>query len=244
MKLLSALALAAILTSAPQALAQDNPNSSFQSPNQAGKWQPNPNNNTVLEEIQTAIGAPAVKNITDAEQIFCYQITNKPENYDGYTLDGMAIVGFCGVINTELKTMITSELFMNPNNVLFDVTEECIIRPRIMLRFMRGVDATDILLSSPCHSFAIFYGGKVNAFNAKPAAPIIDALIEPLIKGRIDFASPALFNQLLPIGVAQTEEQKALLNKKNEPIRNWIQKQNEEDATPKKGGWNNLNLSF
>lgn len=237
MKLLSALLAAAFLL-ITTAQAQD----SFQSPNQAGKWQPNPENNTILPEIQNAIGTAAVKNITDAEQIFCYQITNKPDNYDGYTLDGMAIVGFCGVINNELKTMINSELFMNPNNVLFDVTEECIIRPKVMLRFVRGVDSTDILLSSPCHSFAIFYGGKVNAFNAKPAAPIIDALIDPLIRGRIDFASPALLNQLLPLGVAQTEEQKALLSQKNEPIRNWINKQNEEDKAPKKSGWNNLKI--
>lgn len=207
-------------------------------------WKPDPANNKILDPIAAAIGQSALQNITDAEQVFCYQITTKPENYTGYTLDGMAVAGFCGVINPELKTMISSELFMNPNNVLFDVTEDCVIRPRIMLRFVRGVDSTDVLLSSPCHAFAIFYGGRVSAFNAKPAAPIIDALIDPLVKGRIDFASPALFNQLLPIGVAQTDEQKALLNKKNEPIRNWVKTQQEEEKSAKSKGWNNLNLNL
>lgn len=207
-------------------------------------WKPDPANNKILDPIAAAIGQSALQNITDAEQVFCYQITTKPENYTGYTLDGMAVAGFCGVINPELKTMISSELFMNPNNVLFDVTEDCVIRPRIMLRFVRGVDSTDVLLSSPCHAFAIFYGGRVSAFNAKPAAPIIDALIDPLVKGRIDFASPALFNQLLPIGVAQTDEQKALLNKKNEPIRNWVKTQQEEEKSTKSKGWNNLNLNL
>ena len=198
----------------------------------------------ILEQISKAIGPSALQNITDAEQIFCYQITNKPENYTGYTLDGIAVSGFCGVINNELKDLIISELFKNPDNILFDQTEECIIRPKIILRFVRGVDMTDVLFSSPCHAFAIFYGGRINAFNAKPAAPVIDALVTPLLKGRIDFASPALLNQLLPIGVAQTEEQKNLLNRKNEPIRNWIKTQQQEEEQPRRNGWNKLNLKL
>ena len=199
----------------------------------------------ILPGISKAIGQSALQNITGAEQIFCYQITNKPENYNGYTLDGMAIAGFCGIINQDLKNMVITELFANPDSVLFDETEDCIIRPKIMLRFVRGVDTTDVLLSSPCHAFAIFYGGRINAFNAKPAAPIIDALVTPLLKSRVDFASPALFNQLLPVGIAQTEEQKELLNQKNAPIRNWLKKQDEEDSSkPKTGGWNKVNLKL
>ena len=67
---------------------------------------------------------------------------------------------------------------------------------------------------------------------------IIEAIIEPLITNKVEFASPALFNQLLPIGVAQTEEQKALQQQKNEPIKNWQKKQKEE--TVRKSGWNKL----
>lgn len=204
----------------------------------APSWQPNPEYDTILEEISSAIGSSALNNITQSEQVFCYQIANKPENYRGYTLDGMAIVGFCGVINKELQTLIKSELMMNPENILFDVTENCVIKPQIMLRFVRGVDSTDVLLSSPCHALAIFYGGKISAFNAKPAAQIIDAIIEPLTKNKVDFASPALFNQLMPIGVAQTEEQKELLQKKNEPVRNWERKQQEDQV--RRSGWNKL----
>lgn len=231
------------LTLVPAAYAQDSA-ANFKSPNQAAEYKPNPNNTVILEEISSAIGSTAVNNINNAEQIFCYQVTNKPENYSGYTLDGMAIVGFCGIINNELKTMVVSELFMNPDNIIFDVTENCIIRPKIILRFVRGVDYTDVLLSSPCHAFAVFYGGKINAFNAKPAAQIIDALVDPLIKSKVDFASPALFNQLLPIGIAQTDEQKALLNKKNEPLRNWMTKQEEDANSPRRSGWNKVNLKL
>lgn len=202
------------------------------------EWKPNPKNDVVLDEITSAIGDSAIKNITDSEQVFCYQIANKPENYTGYTLDGMAIVGFCGVINQDLQKLIKYELLMNPENLLFNETENCVIRPQVMLRFFRGVDATDVLLSSPCHALAIFYGGKIAAFNAKPANQIIDAIIDPLIKNKIDFASPALFNQLLPVGVAQTEDQKKLQQEKNKPINKWQKKQEQEAA--KKAGWNKL----
>ena len=202
------------------------------------KWQPDPKNNQILAEISSVIGDSAVKNITDSEQVFCYQIANKPENYTGYTLDGMAIVGFCGVINNELQELIKYELLKNPENLLFNQTEDCIIRPQIMLRFVRGIDSTDILLSSPCHAIAIFYGGKIAAFNAKPANQIIDAIVDPLIKNKVDFASPALFNQLLPVGVPQTDAQKQLQKQKNEPINKWQKKQEENAA--RKSGWNKL----
>lgn len=243
MKLLQIIALSCLLLSFPAFAQEDTLQPT--SVNKINTWQTNPQFTAILPEIQNAMGASAMDNINDAEQVFCYQITSKPSGYRGYTLDGMALSGFCGVINKELKSMITSELFMNPDNVLFNVTEECVMRPKIMLRFVRGVDFTDVLLSSPCYSFAIFYGGRVQTFNARPAAAILDALIDPLIRGRIDFASPALFNQLLPVGVAQTDEQKALLNKKNEPIRNWEKTQQEKEGAPvKKGGWNNLNLNL
>lgn len=206
--------------------------------NETPAWKPNPAYTNVLDEIVTAIGNSALNNIINSEQVFCYQIANKPENYTGYTLDGMAIVGFCGVINSDLQSLIKSELMMNPNNLLFDQTENCVIKPQVMLRFVRGIDSTDVLLSSPCHALAVFYGGKISAFNAKPAAQIIDAIIDPLIKNKVDFASPALFNQLLPIGVAQTDEQKNLIKQKNEPIRSWQKEQSSNTA--RKSGWNKL----
>ena len=192
----------------------------------------------ILSEISSAIGNFATKNITDAEQIFCYQIATPPENYNGYTIDGMAIVGFCGVINEKLSTLVKKELLGNPNRIIFNQVEDCVIRPQIMLRFIRGIDTTDVLLSSPCHAVAFFYGGKISAFNAKPAATIIENIIRPLIKNKVEFISPALFNQTLPIGVAKTDEQKQILQQKNAPFKQWEQI-NQEKAT-KSSGWNRL----
>lgn len=200
----------------------------------------------VLTEIKNAIGPVAWDNIENAEKIFCYEVDVRPENYSGYTLDSMAVTGFCGVIKSEIKEQVLSQLFMNNKNVLFNVREECVIRPRIVLRFVKGIDATDVLLSSPCYSFTVYYPGSVHVFNAKPAAPIIDALISGFDKNNVDFVSPALLNQLLPVGVPQTQEQKDLVNQKPKAIRNW--EVNEKTDVPasqtENQGWNNLDLGF
>lgn len=200
----------------------------------------------VLAEIKNAIGPVAWDNIAHAEKIFCYEVDIRPDDYSGYTLDSMAVTGFCGVIKSEIKEQVLSQLFMNNKNVLFNVREECVIRPRIVLRFVKGIDATDVLLSSPCYSFTVYYPGSVNVFNAKPAAKIIDTLINTLDKNNVDFVSPALLNQLLPVGVPQTKEQRELVSKKPKAIKNWEVKKSEEKNTEKSEsqGWNNLNLGF
>ena len=197
-----------------------------------------------LSGISDSIGPAATINIEQAEQVFCYEVEPRAVDYDGYTINGMALTGFCGVLNDELKTLVQEELFMTPHNVVLDKSEECIIKPKIMLRFVRGVDNTDVLLSSPCYSYSVFYGGKIRPFNAKPAAEIIDALINPLLKKKVKFVSPALLNQLLPVGVAQTSEQKELVNKKNKPIRGWEKENTTENTVAPvagSGGWNKLN---
>ena len=199
----------------------------------------------VLPEIKSAIGDIAWKNIEEAEKIFCYEVDTMPQDYTGYTIDSMAVVGFCGVIKPEIKDNILSQLFMNNRNVLFNVREECVIQPKIVLRFVRGIDATDVLLSSPCYSFTVYYPGAVNVFNAKPAAGIIDTLVNALDKNKVDFVSPALLDQLLPVGVPQTPEQKELVSKKDKPIRNWtVEKKAEPVENQNPSGWNNLNLGF
>lgn len=199
---------------------------------------------TVLPEIRNAIGEDALNNIENAEQAFCYEVANKPDDYTGYMLNGMAVTGFCGVLNDELKKMVLNDLFMTRKNILFDVQEDCVIHPKVMLRFIRGVDSVDVLLSAPCYSFAVFYAGKVNVFNAKTASKVLDTLVSSFQKNRVDFVSPAILGQLLPVGVPQTPEQKALVSNTPKPIRNWDKNAPKEEAKKdnKSSGWNNLNF--
>ena len=209
-------------------------------------WRRKAKESKVLDNILSKIGNNAARNITESEQVFCYQVSPATSDYTGYTIDGFAIKAFCGIINKEIKDMIVAELFMNPENIDFNKSEDCVIQPRIMLRFVRGIDNTDVLLSSPCYSFAVFYAGKATPFNTSPADAIINAIVDPLQRNRVEFISPALMNQLLPVGVAQTQEQKALLNRNNNAPtakKSWGNQGSDNTNTPKRG-WNNLNLSM
>ncbi len=199
----------------------------------------------ILSEIKQAIGDAAWNNISQAEQIFCYEVTTKPQDYDGYTLNNMALTAFCGVIKDDIKQNVLSQLFMNNKNVLFNVREDCMVQPRIVLRFVRGVDMTDVMLSAPCYSFAVYANGGAKVFNARPAAQVIDAMVDTFDKNKMDFVSPALLNQLLPIGVPQTKEQQELVSKKEKAKGVWMDKKKNEEKNKKKNqGWNNLDLGF
>ncbi len=198
----------------------------------------------VTPQMRDSIPAQALKNITAAEQAFCYTVEAAAPDFTGYTLDGMEITGFCGILSQAEKDLFIGEFLSKESNVS-NVVEKCIIQPRIMLRFVHGVDYTDVLFSSPCHSFSVFYAGRIKSFNTSPASQLVDAIVTAYEKKRVGFVSPALLNQVLPIGFPDTDEQKALINEKKaqKPVRNWNtkpQKPAPASAAPAAKGWNRL----
>ena len=92
-----------------------------------------------------------------------------------------------------------------------------------MIRWVRGVDFTDMLISAPCYSYSIFYGSKVRTFNFRPGAELVDAMVDAFKDLTVPFVSPALLNQLLPVGVPQTKEQQEIVKEQSGPIRKWEQ---------------------
>lgn len=199
----------------------------------------------VTQRIRDSLQGQALRNITEAEQAFCYNVVPAAPDFDGYTIDGMEITGFCGLLSRPEINLFVDEFLSKDENVS-NVVEKCIIQPRIMLRFIKGVDFSDVLFSSPCHSFTVFYAGKIKSFNASPASAEVDAVIGAYEKKRVNFVSPALLEQILPIGVPQNDEQKAIVNEKTakKPIRNWQKEEPKvsEPEAPKKKGWNRLNF--
>ena len=198
----------------------------------------------IVPKIKDSLSVHGINNITQAEKIFCYTVDKANKAYKGYTIDGMAVTGFCGILKNQDRDILLQEFFYKDGSTS-NIVAKCIIAPKVMLRFIKGVDYTDVLLSSPCHSFSIFYGGKVKTFNAEPTAKMMEAFVNVFTKNKVDFVSPALLDQLMPIGVANTPEQKALVKEKrgDAPVRNWgaeKPKQIPEEKTSAKKGWNRL----
>lgn len=205
----------------------------------------------ILQNIQDSLGRDALRNVINSEQVFCYQIDSKSSDFSGYTLNNFAVTGFCGIVNDELKNVLISQFFSNAGNFDFATSEKCVIRPKLMLRFARGVDFTDVLVSAPCYSISVYYAGKVKTFNFKPGAELLETMVTSFNEKSVDFVSPTLLNQMLPIGVPQTVEQQQIVRKNSQPIRNWVQpvarsirQKTTSETSSKTSGWNNLKVNI
>ncbi|MFI3241627.1 MAG: hypothetical protein R3Y43_03585 [Alphaproteobacteria bacterium] len=183
----------------------------------------------IMPEIKVSVSEIALDNIIDAEAVYCYNVDKRPKDYTGYTLNGFAVTGFCGIIDKTLQKKITTEFLRTPTNLLIDKKESCSIQPKAVIRFVRGVDHTDILISSPCFSYAVFYANKLKLFNAKPMQAFIKSLVSAFDKEKVEYVSPALYGQLVPVGVSP---------EKKEVVKNPVVLK----EIPKPTGWNNLSF--
>lgn len=216
-------------------------------------------NQTIIPYIASAIQDAAVYNIQNAEQVFCYRVVKRPKDYTGYTLNNFAVSGYCGELDNSQTATTYEALFTQSPNII-TVPSSCRIEPKIMLRFARGVDYTDILLSSPCPSFTVFYAGKYKAFNIKQG--IIDDIISQFNRTDETFNSPTLLKQTVANAKAETSKEQEQLEKKqreNAPLMAWqkpqtpsepklpgvsapVSSSKTETSAPK--GWGNLKLNM
>lgn len=201
---------------------------------------------SIIPAITSAIPEAAAYNISNAEQVFCYQVTKRPKDYTGYTLSSFAITGYCGELDASNTVTAYEALFTQGPN-LISTQANCRIEPRIMLRFARGVDYTDVLLSLPCPSFTVFYGGKYKAFNIKQG--VISDLITQFEKNKQPFNSPTLLKQTAANGTATNDKEADELEKKQkelEPQMKWKQSapaaETETPAPKPQTGWGSLKL--
>lgn len=212
----------------------------------------------IIPYIKNTIKQAASYNISAAEQVLCYHVAKPPKlksAYTGYTINGLAITDYCGTLDLSTINTTYEALFTQSANII-TIKAQCFMEPKVMLRFVRGVDYTDVLLSSPCPSFGVYYGGNFNAFNIKQG--IIDSVIAQFEKTHHEFHSPALLNQTAATAIPNSEQEEYKLEKKareNAPVMNWKKAPSQAPATapasaspssseeaPTTGGWNKFKL--
>ena len=194
----------------------------------------------IIPRIKKSLTDSAIYNLTHAEQVFCYRINHRPKEFNGYTIDNYAIVGYCGELDSDNYSPIYEALLTRGPNILSDINDVP-HSPRFILRFARGIDYTDIMLSSAEEGsyFIIFYGGRIARFFIKQS--IAEEIIKKLDKTNKDFHSPTLLKQTVANGKPTTTDEQEKLDKqrKNEtPVMNW-KREEKTESTPKKqlGGW-------
>ncbi|MBR1825541.1 MAG: hypothetical protein IJ770_03035 [Alphaproteobacteria bacterium] len=204
------------------------------------------------EFLNRFVTAATARPILNAEKVFCYIVDYAPRDSEGYTVNGLAVNGYCGELSNDGRTLIKDALLNN--TLAFSKSKaDCKISPKILLRYVHGIDHTDILLSSPCQSLTFFHGTDITSVNAAPGAKIVDQIVTAYASLKEDFLSPAMLGQMVGNGIPQTQAQKEIIRKQaptEAPRKKWSAEptvQSQENTTqpetaqqPAKSGWNKL----
>lgn len=202
---------------------------------------------TLSAFISSRIPASSAKNIENAEKVFCYTVDYAAADYTGYTIDDLAITGSCGELSNEGRNLI-KDMVLNNNLVFSTAKDACNINPRILLRYINGIDSTDVLFSAPCHSISFFHGRDISTLNAAPGKNIVEQIVTTYSSLKDKFLSPALLGQMVPNGQVLTQDQKEMVRKINtsESPKKWnsgtasAPAASSSDTQPTRKGWNKL----
>ncbi|MBR3675544.1 MAG: hypothetical protein IKN71_00200 [Alphaproteobacteria bacterium] len=203
---------------------------------------------TLSSYLSNRITQASARSINKAEKVYCYTVDYAPAEYDGYTIDDLAVKGFCGELSTEGRNLMKEVLLQN-NSAYSNSVANCQISPKIVLRYVYGLEHTDVLLSDTCPSLTFFHGRDITTVNATPGAAIIEKIVGAYTGLEEKFYSPALLGQTVGNGQPQTQAQKEIirLNAPAEaPRKKWSNatpaenQPQEEPQQPKKSGWNKL----
>ena len=196
--------------------------------------------------LSTKIDASTMKVISKSEKVFCYTVDYPSDDYDGYMINGLALKGSCGELSEAGKKLIYNSLLTN-NSAYSVGSENCSIEPKIMLRYIYGVDYTDVLLSSPCHSLTFFHERDFVTVNAAPGAQIIEQIVKAYSGLEEKFLSPALLGQMVANGQIVNQSQKEIvrrLSPVSTPTKKWgndaAKASLNKPSAPTKTGWNKL----
>ena len=210
------------------------------------------NNSFLSSFLSNRLPASTARNINKAEKVFCYTVDYAQGDYEGYLIDDLAITGSCGELSEEGKNVIKQFLFNN-NSLFSNSTDKCNISPKIVLRYVHGVDHTDVLISSPCQSLTFFHGRDITTINAAPGAAVVDQIVNSYSTLKEKFLSPALLGQMVASGQVMNKGQKEIvrrLSPTEAPIKKWNNNNQAASDTaapkaetpkqPAKSGWNRL----
>lgn len=201
---------------------------------------------TLSEFLSRKLPISTARNINKAEKVYCYTVEYAPTGYDGYMIDDLAVKGSCGELSEAGKKLIKDTFFQN-SIIYSNSVANCEISPKIVLRYVYGLDYTDVLLSYPCPSLTFFHGRDTTILNATPGKTLLEQVTAAYGKLEEKFYSPALLGQMVANGQPQTQAQKEMIRLSaptDAPRKKWG-----NDATaaapaqpqqPAASGWNKL----
>ena len=201
---------------------------------------------TLSEFLSRKVPISTARNINKAEKVYCYTVEYAPTGYDGYMIDDLAVKGSCGELSEAGKKLIKDTFFQN-SIIYSNSVANCEISPKIVLRYVYGLDYTDVLLSYPCPSLTFFHGRDTTILNATPGKTLLEQVTAAYGKLEEKFYSPALLGQMVANGQPQTQAQKEMIRLSaptDAPRKKWGNDAPAETPAqpqqPAASGWNKL----
>ena len=161
----------------------------------------------VAKEIRERIRADAAYIVGEPDETLCYGVARKSPKKRSATIDGYAHTGNCGSLNETGMAEVQKTLF-NAASYDLNVTKisSCVITPRLALRFRKGFDIVDVILSGgTCPAVQFLYAGDTKEFSAKPIKEWLDTFID------------AVSSDLEPVNAADMEKAAGNMFKKRDP---------------------------
>lgn len=206
----------------------------FADSDQPKEQEPETQQNEYLSSfLRTRIPENTAKLLGKAEKIFCYTVDYAGADYDGYLIDDLAVKGSCGEVSKEGNEMLKEALFNN-NRAFSSNADSCSIAPRIMLRYIYGLEHADVLISAPCHSLTFFHGANITTVNAAPGAEIVEKIADAYSSLNERFLSPALLGQMVANGQVINTNQKEIVRRMSPsdgPVRKWTSERQNTQQT-------------
>ena len=158
----------------------------------------------VAQPIRERIRADAAYIVGEPDETVCYGIVRKSPKKRTTTLDGYAHTGNCGALNETGMEEIRKTLFDDKSYDLnINKIASCVVAPKLVLRFRKGFDFVDVLLSgSSCPAVQFLYAGETKDFSAKPIKEWLDTFID------------AVSNDLEPVNPEEMEKKAAVMFRK------------------------------
>lgn len=154
----------------------------------------------VAKEIQERIRPDASYIVGEPDEVLCFGIARKSPKKRSATINGYAHLGNCGSLNDTGLQEVQKQL-LNAASYQLNITKisSCIVTPRLALRFRKGYDFVDLILSGgSCPGVTFMYGGDSREFYAKPIQDWLNNFIS------------AVSNDLEPLDKDKSKEQESL----------------------------------
>lgn len=178
----------------------------------------------VAKEIQERIRPDASYIVGEPDEVLCFGIARKSPKKRSATINGYAHLGNCGSLNDTGLQEVQKQL-LSASSYQMNVTKisSCIITPRLALRFRKGYDFVDLIVSGGnCPAVSFIYGGDAREFYAKPIQDWLNNFIS------------AVSNDLEPLDKDKSKEQESLF--KARTVAEEPQPEAQQPAAPKVWG--------